>query len=231
MELKHLENTFVNLNGYNRKQVQRTIRTYTPDQEKRERSNDVLWIPYIPGAESLQRALLSLDIEVAFKRGNTIGKELSRLKRTQPAEDRKDVIYEIPCGQCDSTYIGETGRTLKKRIQEHKQAVRRGDENNGPLDHMIRTAGHRINWEEARIIDSEQNTRRRKIKEAIYIRALDSSRNQEFLMNQDRGREIHPSWDIIMPTIECSMHPTRSQESLAPAPECSLFNMPVRQRC
>ena len=79
-------------------------------------------------------------------------------------------------------------------------------------------------------MDSEQNTRRRKIKEAIYIRALDSSRNQEFLMNQDRGREIHPSWDLIMPTIEESLHPARSQESLAPVHECSLFNMPVRQR-
>ncbi len=156
---------------------------------------------------------------------------MSRLKRRQPAEERRDVIYEIPCAECPSTYIGETGRTLAKRIGEHKQAVRRGDENNGPLDHMMKTDGHCINWDEARIIDSEPNTRRRKIKEAIYIRALDSSRNQEFLMNQDRGRAIHPSWDIIMPTIEEHLQQARSQESLAPARECSLFNMPVRPRC
>ena len=30
-----------------------------------------------------------------------------------------------------TTYVGETGRTLQKWIEEHKSAVRRGDEKNG----------------------------------------------------------------------------------------------------
>ena len=55
--------------------------------------------------------------------------------------NKTDVVHQIPCRDCASSYIRETGRTLKKRIAEHKAAVRRGDchgnfgpENFGPGD-------------------------------------------------------------------------------------------------
>ena len=28
--------------------------------------------------------------------------------------------YEVPCVDCDSVYVGETGRSLKDRIKEHR---------------------------------------------------------------------------------------------------------------
>ena len=40
-------------------------------------------------------------------------------------------MYQVPCKDCNRTYIGETKRTLKVRFEEHKQEVRRGDPNNG----------------------------------------------------------------------------------------------------
>ena len=30
--------------------------------------------------------------------------------------DKKGVVYEVPCGECNHVYIGETGRTLRKRL-------------------------------------------------------------------------------------------------------------------
>ena len=38
-------------------------------------------------------------------------------------EDRKGVIYCIPCQDCDKSYIGETGRTLKVRLAEHQEIL------------------------------------------------------------------------------------------------------------
>ena len=44
-------------------------------------------------------------------------------------------VYEVPCMNCNSSYIGETGRSLKKRLVEHKSAVKRHDTKNGIAVH------------------------------------------------------------------------------------------------
>jgi len=51
------------------------------------------------------------------------------VKNRVPEEKKAGVVYEVSCHDCDHVYVGETGRTLKKRLAEHKQAVRRFDEN------------------------------------------------------------------------------------------------------
>ena len=66
-----------------------------------------------------------------FKPCRTIRQMLVRVKNGIPEDRRKGVIYEIPCKDCEKLYIGETGRTLKKRVSEHKQAVRKFNMNNG----------------------------------------------------------------------------------------------------
>ena len=59
---------------------------------------------------------------------------------------KKGVVYEVPCMDCSRSYIGETGRTLQKRLMEHKAAVRRGDTNNGIAVHAW-DHQHRVDWE------------------------------------------------------------------------------------
>ena len=38
-------------------------------------------------------------------------------------EEKCGVVYELSCKDCDSMYIGETGRWLSDRIKEHKKDV------------------------------------------------------------------------------------------------------------
>ena len=52
-----------------------------------------------------------------------------------PSENQKKVVYEVPCKDCELKYIGETERSLKTRIVEHKYAVQRSDERNGIMVH------------------------------------------------------------------------------------------------
>ena len=35
-----------------------------------------------------------------------------------PELKRMGVVYEVPCNDCDHVYIGETGRTLGKRLKD-----------------------------------------------------------------------------------------------------------------
>ena len=44
--------------------------------------------------------------------------------------------FRIPCNECEEVYVGETKRTLKVRLNEHRQAVRRGDQKNGIAVHV-----------------------------------------------------------------------------------------------
>ena len=72
----------------------------------------------------------------------------------------KGVVYFIPCAECSTTYIGETGRTLKVRMAEHRRAVENKDYKKGIAMHFQNTA-HTINWQEARILVREENLGRR----------------------------------------------------------------------
>ena len=58
------------------------------------------------------------------------------LPNKQRTKDKKGVVYEIPCKE---VYVGETKRTLKVRLSEHRQAVKQGDPKNGIAVHVQKT--------------------------------------------------------------------------------------------
>ena len=79
--------------------------------------------------------------------------------------------------------IGEIGRNLCIRLQEHKHAVINGDSKNGIATHVMED-DHRIQWEEAQVVASEPQLTRRKIKEFLHIRKTSNS------MNLDKGLQL-----------------------------------------
>ena len=118
---------------------------------------------------------------------------LMKVKKKVSDEKKKGVVYEIPCRDCEHVYVGETKRTLKRRIVEHKQAVKKFDEKNGVAVHA-NTHDHHINWEEAKVVTVEQSFWRRRVQEAIRIRTQDNS------MNLDCGLSLSRLWDPVLPT-------------------------------
>ena len=40
-------------------------------------------------------------------------------------EKRAGVVYQLPCSECESSYIGETKRPLETHLREHKAAIKR----------------------------------------------------------------------------------------------------------
>ena len=108
------------------------------------------------------------------------------------------MVYEIPCKNCNSKYIGETGRVFKTRLEEHRKEVEQEDRerkftrsekctNQGTVyksavtDHVMHE-NHVIDWEGAKVIDHESYMRSRHVREAIWIR-----RNKPAVLNRDEG--------------------------------------------
>ena len=124
-------------------------------------------------------------------------------KQPQPPMDIKGVVYLIPCSECSAVYIGETGRTLKERLAEHKRAVRMENVNNGIAVHSLKT-GHSIAWEKAKITHRETLWQRGKVKEAIRIQKSQARMNldQGILLHQAwRQFNIHTSCFVILPRV------------------------------
>ena len=101
------------------------------------------------------------------------------------------VVYHISCASCDSSYVGETARSLQKRLSEHKKT--RDDPNTvtGVGEHCANT-GHTINDQDTKILAREDQWWRRKISESIEIYT-----NQPDL-NRDQGYELPPIYKQVL---------------------------------
>ena len=112
-----------------------------------------LYLSYVRGVcEKIERTCRSIKqeylIRTVFKPVRTIWHMLTKVKGK--VSDDKGVVYEIPCRNCKHVYTGETKRTLKRGIVEHKQAVKKFDVKTGVAVHANRH-DYNVNWEEAKV--------------------------------------------------------------------------------
>ena len=77
------------------------------------------------------------------------------VKSWLPDERKKGVVYQIPFSNCDHVYTGESKRTLKVRMMEHKWAVKISDPNNGIVVHVAKSQ-HSIDWPGAEVVRTVQ---------------------------------------------------------------------------
>ena len=79
---------------------------------------------------------------------------LTKVKTRTSELKKKEVVYRVPRQDCDAAYIGETGRSLQKRLTEHKYAVKNNDRKNG-IAVRAWDMDHRPDWEAAEVAESE----------------------------------------------------------------------------
>ena len=58
----------------------------------------------------------------------TVRQLIVHVKKKTSSANWKVVVYEVPGKDCELKCIGETKRSLKTRMVEHKYAVHKGDE-------------------------------------------------------------------------------------------------------
>ena len=70
-------------------------------------------LPYsVDLGETLKRILERHRVRTIFKTIIKLSTVLASEKGAVPARKRWDIVYEIPCGNCEHRYIGETKRSL-----------------------------------------------------------------------------------------------------------------------
>ena len=141
-ELELLKNVFIS-NGYLEKLVLKTlneswaketskavlvgIEQDVVSEEQRKDYVEVMHAPYVKGfMEGLQRKLKKLNVGVIPKKGETLYSNLCKLKQNlkRDMEDRKDLVYLVPCGTCGVRYVWETGQHYCDRKSQHQREVK-----------------------------------------------------------------------------------------------------------
>ena len=78
-------------------------------------------------------------------------------------------VYQIPCSECPKVYVGQSGKTLKHRLSEHRQALQKGDVVASALAEHVWSTGRQVNLSEAEVIDSHPFATTRCLLESWHI--------------------------------------------------------------
>ena len=122
-------------------------------------------------------------------------------KQTVPKMQQQNHVYKFDCRECKSWHIGETGQKMEKRTyhgqHQNLNDVKNGRETNAIFMHLQEHKDHYIQWQQISYLEHEEDWKKRKIKEALYINAMDSKES----MNLEKGFEINPCWNKFNPHI------------------------------
>ncbi|KYN09517.1 hypothetical protein ALC57_18364 [Trachymyrmex cornetzi] len=135
-------------------------------------------IPYTEGIDGKFREVVrDLDVNLSFYSLNKlncfIGPQKDRLSNLQ----QKNVIYKINCKDCDASYVGQTKRTLKTRVKEHKNDIRKSNGNLSVLSEHRLELNHEFDWDDVKVVDSERWLYKRRISEMLHIKLQNNSLN------------------------------------------------------
>lgn len=184
---KNLNNiiTYLAKNNYPHKLINRIL--YKPKITAREtqRTNTVhLKLPYIKNlSEKLKKELTNDTVTVAFKNENTVKNLFTKQKTPTPRDLESNVIYKIPCSECEGIYIGQTGRYLKTRISEHRRSVRPitliNTKTKTALAEHFENFEHQFNFDQTSIVDKQNNYKKRLLSEMIQIKKHQNNINKK----------------------------------------------------
>ena len=135
-------------------------------------NKNALIIPYYSKFNNLPRLLKPLGISVIFKFENCLR---NILINNSPKNDT-NIIYKIPCCDCNGIYLGQTSKPLEIRIKQHKSYVKNYNNNSAIFRHIFEE-DHIINWENSSKIININNFLERNIVESFLINSISNNFN------------------------------------------------------
>ncbi|CAF1179846.1 unnamed protein product [Adineta steineri] len=195
-ELNLLRKTLIN-NGYPPHIIRRGIsegeilirmRSQTKKDDNKNKNTIFFTIKYF-GQESVvfasqikkycRKLVPNLTIQFAFQKHNSLKSIfLPIIKGIDENKKKKNLVYSIPCTNCDKVYIGETSRMKETRMKEHQNNIRLLSSNSKLVEHILEHK-HQFDFSNTKTLALESDWRKRVIKESILTnRTLGKSINE-----------------------------------------------------
>ena len=133
-------------------------------------------IPYIRGlGEQYRHTLAKNKVKVFFKGTSTITSLLMHSKDPIQDSQKTNIIYhwKCPTHNCTAEYKGETNRSQKERVSDHRNQTTSAIRN-----HHISKKHPKAELKDFTIIDRDSNTLHHQAKEELHIHIKDPSFNR-----------------------------------------------------
>ena len=159
-------------------------------------------LSYVQGvSEQLARVFRKQEVGTYHIPFNTIRQQLVYPKDPTPKEKELGVVYKVQRKDCKEDYIGETARPFRIRFMDHDN-IRRASTT--AVGDARRDMGHTLDFSSSLIIARENDTFKRRIREAIEIHC------QAPTLNCDNGYELPV---IYRNVLSCGFHHPKSRQT------------------
>ncbi|XP_045483075.1 uncharacterized protein LOC123688550 isoform X2 [Harmonia axyridis] len=91
---------------------------------------------------------------------------------------RSDVVYRIPCENCESVYVGQTSQCLKRRISIHKSDASLRPDRCALASHSS-SLDHHFKFDEVEILCTNSNYNKRSFLEMCFINENENNINKK----------------------------------------------------
>ena len=129
------------------------------------RFQNLLVLPFHKNFYELPSVLKYFNINLIFKNSNTV----SRLLIRNAPPKSTGCLYAISCKDCDKKYLGQTGKELSVRLNQHKYSVRTAQPSSALFVHLS-NFNHRVDWANASKMLSCNDIVNRNIIESAFIK-------------------------------------------------------------
>lgn len=164
----HYPNNFIN------KYIQFRINNINnPNNKEKNKINDSESIIVLPFVRQIYKqfnmTMKKYNLKPVYKNDNKLDKNFDKLKDRDPIAKKSNLVYKIPCNDCDGVYIGQTKRYLQKRIYEHTVDIKKPPNQQTALTKHAIDNNHTFNFDNVRVACNESNYKKRLTKEMVHI--------------------------------------------------------------
>ena len=125
------------------------------------------------------------EVKVVYNPQLNINSLFPRPKELDDSDRQKSgIVYKINCTRCNFVYYGQTERSLKTRIAEHKKAVVGFDKNSKVASH-VHHFSHIMNFENVKVVGFEANYHERLFLEAWHSTLDPNAGNDHIVLPED----------------------------------------------
>ena len=127
-------------------------------------------------------------------------------------ERKNGIVYEIKCNDYELSFVGQSCRKLKVRINEHKNNIKMFPSKQNSISKHRINHNHNINFENPKIIDYENRYKARMTSETLHIKTKNTM-NTMLECNQ-----FTTIYDNLMHRIKRNGQPSPTTMSNFPTP-------------